>query len=257
MPCHRNAMGSNRQTVPKECGKNGEREREIKVLWIGDAPLSAIRLISSLQPPLDFSLSRHRSSTLPFRTPFRRLAGEPKLSWASIVFLLSCCFTLGLVLPERDGIPAFPSLWSWIQACSELSDRDSLITLAAHKHTHTHTLLSTGHNPSVAVTHGALQGRKHFGRSPLETVIIHHWLHTKNRETKNFAFHPKKVTQQGQKLSRAQGKNDKGGAKNVPDISNGGGWAQNVLRLIYFLNLFSTYVWDIQSLGIRFNTGLK
>ncbi len=28
MPCHRNAMGSNRQTVPKVCGKKGCREQE-------------------------------------------------------------------------------------------------------------------------------------------------------------------------------------------------------------------------------------
>lgn len=124
--CHVTAMpwGVTGKQYPK-CAERkaaeSEKEREIKAGWSGGALLSAVSLISSLQlpqTPLHFCLSRHRSSTLPFRTPFRKHAGEPRLSWLSIVFLLSCCFTLGLVLPERDGIPAFLSLWSLIRACS-------------------------------------------------------------------------------------------------------------------------------------------
>lgn len=142
MPCHRNAMGSNRQTVPKVCGKKGCREREGErdkgsVKWRCSAVCRP--LISSLQlpqTPLDFCLSHHRSSTLPFRTPFRRHAGEPRLSWLSIVFLLSCCFTLGLVLPVRDSIPAFLSLWCLIRACSW--SWVSVTALSPPLRTHTH-----------------------------------------------------------------------------------------------------------------------
>lgn len=142
--CHVTAMpwGVTGKQYPK-CAERkaakSEKEREIKARWSGGALLSAVPLISSLQlpqTPLDFSLSRHRSSALPFRPPFRKHAGEPRLSWLSIVFLLSCCFTLGLVLLERDGIPAFLSLWSLIRACSR--SWVSVTALSPPLCTHTH-----------------------------------------------------------------------------------------------------------------------
>lgn len=181
MPCHRNAMGSNRQTVPKVCRKKGCKERKGErdkgsVKWWRSAVCRPPNQQPStpLNPPRFLPLSPSIvSAAIP--------APIQKARWgAKAIMALHCLFIVLLfyirTCPTRERwYPSIPQPLvpdSGLQP--ELSVRDSLITSAVHAH----TFLSAGHNLLAAAAHSALQDLKHFSRSPLETVIIHHWLYT-------------------------------------------------------------------------------
>ncbi len=126
--CHVTAMpwGVTGKQYPK-CAERkaaeSKKEREIKAQWRGGGGRSAVcrPLISSLQLPPNPPRFRPLSPSIVHAAipdPIQKARWGAKAIMALHCLLLSCCFTLGLVLPGRDGIPAFLSLWCLIRACS-------------------------------------------------------------------------------------------------------------------------------------------